>query len=42
MDDTRLPSIETNDPPMSSRKFAVNRRGEVLALARFEAVMTDT
>jgi hypothetical protein len=41
MDDTRLPSIEMNDPPMSSRKFAPNG-GVALARSPREAVMTDT
>jgi hypothetical protein len=43
MDDTRLPSIDMNEPPMSSRKCALNFGVLVtLALARLGAAMTDT
>jgi hypothetical protein len=41
MDDTRLPSIETKDPFISSRKFAFCRSG-VATRASLAAVVVDT
>jgi hypothetical protein len=41
MDDTRLPSIDMNELPMSSRKCALNF-GRIVALAPLGAAASDT